>query len=208
MLRLPDTLPTLATSTGRFTLTPFTPLDVEPLARVLGNDEVWAQGFGDGQSRPSSPEETVSYIHQRFSGLPIFAVYYTGLPGGPLFAGTTGLTEIAAQYDRVKVGRTVINPAFWGTGANHEVKTALFDWLFSMGAGRLECDVDPRNERSIRSLVRFGFTVEGTRRRSSQRADGTWRDIVVLSLLLEEWPETRLRALRTLDGSAGWKVPA
>lgn len=208
MLRLPDTLPTLATSTGRFTLTPFTPLDVEPLVRILGNDEVWAQGFGDGQNRPSTPEETVAYIHQRFSGLPIFAIYYTGLPGGPLFAGTTGVTEVAVEYDRVKVGRTVINPAFWGTGANHEVKTALFDWLFAMGAGRLECDVDPRNERSIRSLVRFGFTVEGTRRRSSQRADGTWRDIVVLSLLLEEWPETRLRALCALDGSAGWQVPA
>ncbi|MFJ6078347.1 GNAT family N-acetyltransferase [Pseudarthrobacter sp. NPDC092419] len=207
MLRFPEILPALKTSTGRFTLTPFSTLDVEPLARILGNDDIWAQGFGDGESRPANPAELNSYIHRRFAGLPIFAIYYTGLPGGPLFAGTTGVTEVTEQYDRVKVGRTVINPAFWGTGANHEVKTAVFDWLFAMGAGRLECDVDPRNERSIRSLIRFGFTVEGTRRRSSPRANGTWRDIVVLSLLVEEWPETRQRAVHALDGRTGWQVP-
>jgi RimJ/RimL family protein N-acetyltransferase len=82
--------------------------------------------------------------------------------------------------------------------ANHEVKLTLLDWLFSRGAGRVECDVDPRNRRSISSLQRFGFTVEGTRRRSSQRIDGSWRDVVVLSLLREEWPATRERALLAL----------
>lgn len=206
MLRLPDVLPALTTATGRFTLTPFTAGDVEPLARLLANDDIWAQGFGDGEPRPASHQEITSYIHRRFTGLPIFAIHYTGLPGGPLFAGTTGLTEVMEQYDRVKVGRTVINPAFWGTGTNHEVKTAVFDWLFSIGAGRLECDVDPRNERSLRSLTRFGFTVEGTRRRSSPRIDGTWRDIVVLSLLAEEWPDTKVRALTAMGRTTDAQV--
>jgi RimJ/RimL family protein N-acetyltransferase len=82
--------------------------------------------------------------------------------------------------------------------ANLEVKLALLDWVFSHGAGRVECDVDPRNHRSMSSLRRFGFTVEGTRRRSSQRIDGSWRDIVVLSLLTEEWSATRARAVRAL----------
>jgi RimJ/RimL family protein N-acetyltransferase len=59
--------------------------------------------------------------------------------------------------------------------------------------------VDPRNHRSLTSLTRFGFTVEGTRRRSSQRVDGTWRDIVILSLLQEEWPEVRERAHGSLE---------
>lgn len=208
MLRLPDILPSLATSTGRFTLAPFTDLDIEPLARILANDEIWAQGFGDGDYRPSNHDELHSYIDRRFTGLPIFAIHYTGLPGGPLFVGTTGLTELTAQYDRVKVGRTVINPAFWGAGINHEVKISVYDWLFSLGAGRLECDVDPRNGRSLRSLTRFGFTVEGTRRRSSPRVDGTWRDIVVLSLLVEEWPETRQRALHALDNLMGRHISA
>jgi RimJ/RimL family protein N-acetyltransferase len=102
---------------------------------------------------------------------------------------------------RVKIGRTIISPAFWGMTANHEVELALLDWVFSRGARRVECDVDPQNHRSISSLKRFGFTVEGTRRRSSQRIDGSWRDIIVLSLLAEEWPATRERALLGLEAA-------
>jgi hypothetical protein len=86
-MRLPDTLPALTTATGRFILTAFTPLDVEPLARILANDEIWAQGFGDGDHRPANLDEINAYIHRRFIGLPILAIYYTGLPGGPLFVG-------------------------------------------------------------------------------------------------------------------------
>jgi RimJ/RimL family protein N-acetyltransferase len=199
-LRLPHTLPTLRTATGRFVLSPFGDAEIGPLAHILANDDIWAQGFGDGEHRPGTHDERVAFIHRRYDGLQVFAIHYTGLPGGPLFIGTTGVTESHARTQRVKIGRTVISPAFWGMKANHEVKTALLDWLFSRGAGRVECDVDPRNRRSLTSVARFGFTVEGTRRRSSQRIDGTWRDIVILSLLVEEWPDTRERALASLTG--------
>ncbi|OOP65299.1 hypothetical protein BMF89_00160 [Arthrobacter sp. SRS-W-1-2016] len=199
-LRLPHTLPTLTTATGRFVMASFSTVDVEPLAHILANDDIWAQGFGDGDHRPGTHDEIVAYIHHRYEGLRVFAIYYTGLPDGPLFIGTTGITESHARTERVKIGRTVISPAFWGMKANQEVKLALLDWLVARGAGRIECDVDPRNHRSLSSLTRFGFTVEGTRRRSSQRVDGTWRDITILSLLVEEWPEIRERAYRSLEG--------
>lgn len=200
-LHLPGTLPTLSTVTGRFLLTPFGVPDVEPLARILANDDVWSQGYGDGGPRPATHDELVRYIRYRYDGLPVFAIHYTCLPGGPLFAGTTGITEAHPEFDRVKVGRTVINPAFWGTRVNHEVKVAVFDWLFAAGAGRIECDVDPRNKRSLRSLNGLGFTIEGARRRSSQRADRTWRDMIVLSLLVEEWPQARERAVLALHSN-------
>lgn len=198
-LRLPRTLPTLPTVTGRFTLSPFSPDDVQALAHILANDDVWAAGFADGLHRPVRHEDMVCFINQRHEGLRIFSVHYTRLPGGPLLVGTTGITESHTPTERVKIGRTLISPAFWGMKVNHEVKLALLDWVFSCGAGRVECDVDPTNHRSISSLKRFGFTVEGTRRRSSQRMDGSWRDIVVLSLLTEEWPATKQAALLSLD---------
>jgi N-acetyltransferase len=198
-LRLPRTLATLRTATGRFVLSPFGAGDVQSLAHILANEDIWATGFGDGHHRPVTPDEMVRFINRRHEGLRIFAVHYTGLPGGPLFVGTTGITESHTPPERVTIGRTVVSPAFWGMKANHEVKLALLDWVFSRGAGRVECDVDPRNHRSISSLRRFGFTVEGIRRRSSQRIDGSWRDIVVLSLLTEEWPATRERALVALN---------
>lgn len=201
-LTLPHILPTLRTATGRFVLSPFSDAHVEPLSHILANDDVWAQGFGDGDHRPGTHDEIVVYIRRRYEGLHVFAIHYNGLTGGPLFVGTTGITESHEHTERAKIGRTVISPAFWGMKANHEVKTALLDWLFARGAGRIECDVDPRNHRSLTSLTRFGFTVEGTRRRSSQRVDGTWRDVVILSLLTEEWPAARERTLQGLAALA------
>lgn len=199
-LRLPHTLPTLPTATGRFILSPFTDAHVEPLAAILANDAIWAQGFGDSDHWPGNHDELVALVRRRHEGLRILAIDYTGLPRGPLFVDTTGGTESHARTERVKIGRTVISPAFLGMHANHEVKTALLGWLFSRGAGRIECDVDPRNHCSLTSLNRFGFTVEGTGRRSSRRVDGTWRDIVILSLLTEEWPAVRERSLQALAG--------
>jgi RimJ/RimL family protein N-acetyltransferase len=135
-------------------------------------------------------------------------VFTAGPPGYQAFVGTTGLMEIQADVERVKIGRTVLDPRVWGSRANHEVKIALMDWLFSCGAGRIECDVDPRNQRSLRSLTRFGFTIEGIRRRSSPRADGSWRDIVVLSLLVEEWPQARAQAVAALRKYATERMAA
>lgn len=197
-LLLPDTLPTLQTATGRFALAPFTPLDVEPLAQLLARDEIWSQGFSDSEARPAGPDELTTFVERRFSGLPVFSVYLTGAYGQSMFVGTTGITDHEPETERVKIGRTVLTPDLWGAKANHEVKVALLDWLFSCGAGRIECDVDSRNQRSLSSLARFGFTIEGTRRRSSRNVDGLWRDFVILSLLTEEWAELRGRALASL----------
>lgn len=199
-LLLPETLPTLQTVTGRFVLAPFTPLDVEPLARLLARDEIWSQGFSDSEARPAGEAELAAFVDRRFAGLQVFSVYRQLPQGQSRFVGTTGITDHDDLSERVKIGRTVIDPDLWGAKVNHEVKITLLDWLFSCGAGRVECDVDARNQRSLSSLVRFGFTAEGTRRRSSRNIDGLWRDFVILSLLTEEWPDVRPRALAALAG--------
>lgn len=209
-LSLPESLPTLPTVTGQLELRPFGPADVGPLAGILAQDAIWAQGYGDGEERPSTLAERTDFIRRRYFGLPVFSVFLEAQPGQSRFIGTTGVIDHHRETERVKVGRTVLDPEFWGAMVNHEMKIALLDWLFSCGAGRIECDVDPRNQRSLSSLTRFGFTIEGIRRRSSRRADGSWRDITILSLLVEEWPETRQRALSSLEAfrPRGSKVAA
>lgn len=200
-LLLPVALPEMETVTGRFILRPFTPKDVGPLAAILLRDEIWSQGYGGGEFRPVSPAELAGFIQRRYEGRLIFSVFRVDPGRQDRFIGTTGVTDVQAERECATVGRTVFDPAVWGTRANHEVKVALLDWLFSCGAGRIECEVDACNQRSLRSLVRFGFTVEGTRRRSAQRVDGSWRDIVILSLLTEEWPEARRRVVSCMTGS-------
>ena len=50
---------------------------------------------------------------------------------------------------------------------------------------------DLRNLRSQRAIERLGATREGVLRRHMLLADGTVRDTVWYSLLLEEWPHAR-----------------
>lgn len=47
---------------------------------------------------------------------------------------------------------------------------------------------DSHNLRSQAAIARLGATREGVLRRHTRRADGSWRDTVVFSVLRTEWP--------------------
>lgn len=192
-LDLPEEMPSLPTITGRFALVPLKKKKhYSDIAKVLEDDRIWSQGFGDTAQRPLTDEERFDFIDNfiRADERIIWAVVDTATDTA---IGTTGLAHYSAEYERCHIGRTVLATDWWGQGVNHEIKLAMIDWLFDCGAGRIECDVDVLNHRSTSSLVGFGFTLEGTRRRSSQRWDGTWRDMQVLSVVREEWEEIRIR---------------
>ena len=57
----------------------------------------------------------------------------------------------------------------------------------SLDLRRLEADVDPRNERSIRVLDRLGFQREGFQRQR-YLINGEVQDAVIYGLLNSEWP--------------------
>jgi RimJ/RimL family protein N-acetyltransferase len=57
---------------------------------------------------------------------------------------------------------------------------------------RVEADVDPRNERSLRMLERLGFVREGFLR-SRYVVAGEIQDTVFLGLLREEWKHVPAR---------------
>lgn len=191
-LVIPSVLPTLTTLTERFTLEPLGPEHYEGLAAILAEDAIWTQGFGADAQRPLSRWECFSFIDSfiRADGRAIFAIVSAGARE---VVGTTGIARATPENERVQIGRTLIAPAWWGQRVNHETKVTFIDWLFECGAGRIECDVDTLNHRSEQSLLAFGFTAEGVRRRSSQRWDGTWRDITVFSIIREEWEDVRVR---------------
>lgn len=192
-LELPLEMPVLPTITGRFELEPLTKKKhYDDIAAILENENIWVQGFGDTAQRPLTHEERVDFIDNfmRLDDRHLWAIIdrSTGTA-----IGTTGLAKSDEVNERCHVGRTIISPDFWGQRINHEIKLALMDWLFECGAGRIECDVDSINARSGNSLLSFGFVLEGVRRRSSQRWDGTWRDMQVFSVVREEWEDIRLR---------------
>ena len=70
--------------------------------------------------------------------------------------------------------------------------------------GRVKIQTDVLNTRSQAAIAKLGAVREGVLRRHQARADGTFRDTVVFSIVRDEWPavrnglERRLADLRSL----------
>jgi ribosomal-protein-alanine N-acetyltransferase len=100
--------------------------------------------------------------------------------------GVTGLSEWSRRDRRAVVG-SWLTPAAWGTGANAEAKGLLLHLGFALcGLDRVGAYADPRNARSQRALTKVGFAREGVLRNFHRHGDHR-KDVVVLSLLREEW---------------------
>jgi [ribosomal protein S5]-alanine N-acetyltransferase len=114
--------------------------------------------------------------------------------------GLTGLTELSKRDGRAVVG-TWLGREHWGTGANAESKALILHFAFeSLKLGRVSAYAHPENVRSLRALEKIGFTREGVLRGWHVHR-GERRDVVMLSLLREEWERSPLVAVgvRVLD---------
>jgi ribosomal-protein-alanine N-acetyltransferase len=114
--------------------------------------------------------------------------------------GVTGLSELAARDRRATVG-TWIGRAWWGTGANFEAKALICNLAFAvLGLNRLTAWANTRNGRSQAALERVGFTREGVLRAWHRHGDA-YHDVVVFSLLRQEWEGSALAVVEvTVEG--------
>jgi len=109
--------------------------------------------------------------------------------GGPI--GVTGLSELGRRDKRAVVG-TWLDRRRWGTGANRESKALIAHLAFvTIGLERLGAYADVANGRSQTALTRLGFTREGVLRRWHRHGD-LYRDVVLFSLLRDEWERSPL----------------
>lgn len=100
--------------------------------------------------------------------------------------GTATLFRIDPEHRRGEIGY-VLRRDQWGRGLAHEALTALLGHAFDgRNLHRLEADIDPRNARSIRSVERLGFKLEG-RLRERYFVGGDIQDSLMYGLLAEEW---------------------
>ena len=83
---------------------------------------------------------------------------------------------------------------------NPECKLLLLGHAFDdCGFGRVKIQTDLINLRSQAAIAKLGATREGVLRRHMRRADGTWRDTVVFSVIVDEWPTVRAGLHARLD---------
>lgn len=102
-------------------------------------------------------------------------------------AGSCLLFNFNASSARAELGY-VLGRAHWHQGLAREAMTALLHCAFGpMGLRRIEAEVNPLNQPSVRLLQSLGFTREGLLRKRWV-AKGEAYDVELHGLLRDEWP--------------------
>ncbi|MGC1214252.1 MAG: bifunctional pyridoxamine 5'-phosphate oxidase family protein/GNAT family N-acetyltransferase [Micromonospora sp.] len=171
------------------------PLDLshaEELYAALDDEEVWRYV---GSPRPQSVDQMAGYVraalaaHQR--GVRVPWVQRCAVTGAVV--GTTSYYEPDEDLRSVEIGFTQLGRAWWRTGINTEAKLLLLTRAFEeLDAIRVTWQTSTLNERSQRAIERLGATREGTLRSNRRRADGTWRESALYSMLASEWPNAQV----------------
>lgn len=88
-----------------------------------------------------------------------------------------------------------ISKEFAGKGITPIAVALTIDYLFSeVGLHRVEIDIRPENQASLRVVEKLGLRHEGTKLRFIH-IDGAWRDHHVFAITQEEIPGSMLRRL-------------
>jgi RimJ/RimL family protein N-acetyltransferase len=204
-MRMTATRPAPAVLTGKFVrLEPLTYESLPELHAAIGTPAVFAGGYGGGpQGYRADVDEFVEWAKDYYA-------WETGNPfllrvnGGPLDGvaiGTSTLADFDERREHAHIGWTAFDPRVWGSQVNAESKLLMLGHAFDAGFGRVKIQMDILNERSQAAAAGLGAVREGVVRRDILRADGTWRDSVVFSILIDEWPDVRAGLENRL---AGW----
>ncbi|MGS0687190.1 GNAT family N-acetyltransferase [Nakamurella sp. GG22] len=189
-----------------------TSADGPALFTALDDARVYAAGFGGGPAgRPTSVTDARRWVDDAVADARKAASYVVRLVSdGPLGAagsvvGTSSLGDQSLTDERIHLGWTAYAPAVWATAVNPECKLLLLGHAFDdCGFGRVKIQTDVINSRSQSAIARLGAVREGVLRRHQRRADGTFRDTVVYSILKDEWPGVR-DGLQARLGASGYR---
>jgi RimJ/RimL family protein N-acetyltransferase len=206
------TPPAATRLTGRVVrLDPIDRDDSVALFAALDDERVWAGGYGGGPAgRPRDVDDMAAIVDAALTARDreerqpyvVRLLEDSTLGAAGTVVGTTSLGDWDLVNERTHIGWTAYGPSWWATAVNPECKLLLLAHAFDdCGFGRVKLQTDLRNERSQAAIARLGATREGVLRRHMRRADGTFRDTVVFSILRAEWPDVREGLLARLTGS-------
>jgi RimJ/RimL family protein N-acetyltransferase len=182
--------------------------DADALFQALDDDRVWEMGYASTSPRPTSPNTWRQWMAKATKEDRVMYVVRSVEPDNERdgrIIGTTSLGDIDVPNEKAHLGWTANSPQVWGTSVNPECKLLLLSHCFEhCGLGRVKIQTDAINVRSQAAIAKLGATREGVVRRDLKRADGTWRDSVVFSVIVNDWPRVKagLEARLSLLGGA------
>jgi [ribosomal protein S5]-alanine N-acetyltransferase len=178
-----DALPTL--ETPRLRLRQVRAGDDARLLAIFGDPEAmryWSSEPFDG------PAAATAYRLGIERGLRDRTLFQWGIAtrADDRLAGTVTVYGWNPAHRRAELGY-MLDRHEWGQGLAREAVHAVLAFAFGpMQIHRMEADVDPENEASMRLLERLGFSREGYLR-ERWFTYGAWRDSVVFGLLARDF---------------------
>ena len=140
------------------------------------------------------PEETKNYIETALAGqaarhmLPWVVRELTT----NTIIGSTRYHDIVANVDRVEIGYTWYAASWQKSHVNTTCKLLLLTHAFeTLGCKVVGLRTDGFNFASQRAIEALGAKKDGVIRRHQVRRDGTVRNTVMYSILVEEWADVK-----------------
>ena len=175
-------------------LDPLLKTDVPDLFTAIGHPVVFAGGFGGGPTGYTDNLDDFAAFAEGYFDWERANVHAVRLVGGEhdgLLVGTSTLGDFDEVSEHAHIGWTAYSPSVWGGRVNPEAKLLMLGHAFDHGFGRVKLQADSLNSRSRAAILKLGATFEGLTRRDRPRADGSWRDSAVYSILIDEWPAVK-----------------
>lgn len=181
------------------------PSDAHGLFAVFGDPRCYEQGYMMSRVHESVADTEAlvdSYVAAREAGRTAYTIRLVAdgeLGPADTIVGTSSLGDVDTTREHVHLGWTMYGSRWWGTRVNPESKLLLLEHAFdTCGFGRVKIQTDVVNARSRAAILKLGATFEGITRRDVRRADGSWRDSAVHSIVVDEWSDVRAGLLARL----------
>lgn len=171
-------------------LEPMQPSHREAIIDAASDGELWNLWF----TTVPAPEDAEKYIQTALDGLReghMLPWVVRDLTSDKI-VGSTRYHDVISSVDRVEIGYTFYAKSFQKTHLNTVCKLLLLTHAFeTLGCKVVGLRTDNFNFNSQQAIEKLGAKKDGVIRHHWMRKDGTVRDTVLYSILLEEWPEVR-----------------
>ena len=189
-----DKLPTLTSS--RLQLRWLDDRDVAELFAIFSNPQVMRYWSSAPWTDEAAGIQLIESVRRNFAA---GSLYQWGVArrNDDAIIGTCTLANVDAPNRRAEIG-FALRHDHWGKGYMFEATSTLLRFAFEqLALHRMEADIDPRNEASIRLIQRLGFQREGYLRERWLVGEEI-NDTILYGLLQREWQANRPDTIKPL----------
>lgn len=181
-------------------LEPLTQEHAPGIAEAVQDGELWKLWF----TTIPKPDAVAAYIESALDGQRKGHMLPWAVKSGNRVIGCTRYHDIMAEVDRVEIGYTWYIASLQRTRINTVCKLMLLTHAFeTVRCGVVGLRTDGFNVRSQRAIEGLGAKKDGVLRHHRRRANGTFGDTVMYSILASEWPGVRANLEFRLERNKG-----